>query len=93
MYVEVVVNKLKWNTDTYHAIRKGFESSYNWYSPVGFYRTNFAEELEKHSGKIVRVRKLNSIEDEVVDMLGMNSNYEIQFANEQLYMMFLLRWS
>jgi hypothetical protein len=87
------MNRLEWDTDTYRAIRKNFESSYNWHLPVGIYRTNFAEELEKHSGKIVRVRKLTSIEDEIVDMLGMNFNYEIQFANEQLYMMFLLRWA
>lgn len=77
--------KLSWSTPLYRKVRKNFNLEF------AFDISTFREELTKFSANVVRVRQSNLLH-EVTDSLGMNEYHEIQFRDEKLFMMFLLRW-
>ena len=51
----------------------------------------FAKELELHSGMIETITKTDN--QLVVDSIGMNNYCQIRFTDENLYTLFMLKWS
>ncbi len=81
-----MANEILWSTDLYRQIRRRFEV-------LDDCVHQFQTELQLHNGEVAEARQKPPSIREVVDMLGMNDRFKIVFYDEQLYMMFLLKWS
>ena len=81
-----MANEIHWSSDIYRRVRQRFYE-------IDDTNRLFNIELQQYKGEVVELEPKHPLADEVVDLLGMNNRHKIVFHDEQLYMMFLLKWS
>lgn len=81
---------IKTNTELYYTIRRNFQGGDAW---ANDFSQQFAELLKEHKASINQSARLRS-STYVCDHVGISPGVDvIEFQDEKLYTMFILRWA
>jgi hypothetical protein len=82
--------ELKFNSSEYKKVRENYSQ---YWTTLPYWTSQhecFDDELKKHDASIIGIETYPTME--VTDSLGMNEYRVIDFKNDDLYTLFLLKW-
>ncbi len=86
------MNKIYFQTDLYCKVRSNFQQRTGANYPMDL-QNKFIEELKLFDAQLAFRTIYMMNKQDVTDSLGMNGYKQIEFENEENYLLFLMKWS
>lgn len=83
---------IEWGSDTYRQIRRKFEDTISTFPSV-YNNEVIVDILAEYNGRIIELRPKPMAIREIVDFMGLNHRYAIEFDNDEDALLFLMRYA